>query len=137
MEENNNKYSYKDILNKIQKMNPGQKQQLAHKGNITERKILIRDSNHAVQIAVLSSPKCTEAEVERVAALASTAERILKHIYSSPRWEKSTRIKMACLKNPKLPLQICRKFLNNLSSHQMKKISKDPTMPKKNERHGK
>ena len=131
MEDEKKKSSYKETLLRIQKMNPGQKQQLAMKANISERKILIRDSSQAVQLAVLSSPKTTEAEVERMAALASTSERVLKHIYSTNRWEKSIRIKLACLKNPKLPLPICQKFLTSLNQHHIKKIAKDPTMPKK------
>lgn len=123
--------SYKDRLHEIQKMNPGQKQQLALKGTIQERKILIRDSNPEVRLAVLNSPKCTEAEVERIASLPSTSEKILSHICSTTRWEKSLRIKLACLKNPKLPLPICKKFLNTIGKHNVKKISKDMSISKR------
>ena len=129
--EKEKRFSYKELQLKILKMNPGQKRILALKGNISERKILIRDSNLDVQIAVLTSPKCTEGEVEKIAALASTHDRVLKHIYSTGRWAKSQRIKLACLKNPKLPMQICRKFLSSLHKHHVTKILKDPTMPKK------
>jgi len=130
-EKKTNTSSYKETLFRIQKMNPGQKQQLAMKGTIAERKILIRDSSPEVQMAVVSSSKCTEAEIERIASLPALPDRVLKKIYSNTRWQKSIRIKVACLKNPKLPIPICKKFLTSLGKHHVKKIAKDPSISKR------
>lgn len=122
--------TYKEILQNIQRMNPAQKKRLALKGNITERKILINDPSLEVKIAVIQSPKCTEGEIERIAGAASTPEVVLKTICSSAKWLKSGRIKLACLKNPRLPISTANKFLRAIDKHQLRKISKQHIFPK-------
>jgi len=110
-------------------MNPGQKIILAQKGNISERKILANDPSIDVRTALVQSAKVTEAEIERIAALPGTPEIVLKTIYSSARWQKSLRVRIACLKNPKLPAAIARKLLARFSKQQLKNIVKDPVIP--------
>ena len=48
----------------LRKMNMGQKKLMAVKGNAAIRKILLRDPNSDIQLAVLNSPKATESEIE-------------------------------------------------------------------------
>ena len=57
---------------------------LAMKGRREERAILIRDPNKLISLAVLSSPKLTESEVEMFARMTSVSEEVPRTIASTP-----------------------------------------------------
>ena len=69
-------------------MNVAQRIGLAMKGTREERAILIRDPNKIVSVAVLSSPKMTEPEVESIAKMASISDEILRIIANTRAWMK-------------------------------------------------
>ena len=75
-------------LQRIAAMNVAQRVGLAMKGSREERAILIRDSNKIVSVAVLSSPKMTESEIESIAKMSSISEEILRIIANSRAWTK-------------------------------------------------
>ena len=56
---------------------------------------------------------------------------VLKKILSSPRWQKSQRVRIACLKNPRLPLSFVRKLLQRCDKHQLRRITKSAVVSKK------
>jgi len=58
-------------VQKIASLNVAQRMTLAMKGSREERAVLIRDPNKIVAVAVLSSPKLTETEVESIAKMAN------------------------------------------------------------------
>ena len=121
--------SYKETLTRIQRLSPAQKAILAQRGNITERKILATDRSIDVLLALVNSAKVTEVEIERIAALSATPEVVLRSVYASERWQKSYRVRLACLKHPRLPIPILRKILISCSRQQLKAILKDPAIP--------
>ncbi|MCB0331327.1 MAG: hypothetical protein KDD70_16770 [Bdellovibrionales bacterium] len=129
MSEEKGKENYRETLLRIQKMNPGQKVTLAQKGNAVERKILAQSGSVEILLALVNGPKVTEQEIERISGLAGTPEVVLKTIYSSSRWIRSHRIRLACLKNPRLPPSMTRKILMGLSKQQLQNLTKDPVMP--------
>ena len=114
----------------VRKMNMGQKKLLAMKGNAAIRKMLLRDPNSEVQLAVVASPKATESEIESVAQLPATSDIVLKSIFSDARWMKSYRIKHGLAKNPKTPLNIVQRCLRSLTVHDLKKLSQSPYLRK-------
>ena len=61
------------IVQRLSLMNVTQKVKTAMRGSREERGILIRDPNKLVGVAVLSSPKLTESEVEAFAKMASVS----------------------------------------------------------------
>ena len=122
--------SGRELIIALKKMNTGQKKLLALKGNAAIRKILQRDPNFEIQLAVVNSSKTTESEVEQLAGLPSTAEIVLKTIFSNTRWTKSYRIKHRLAKNPKTPIGIANRCLRLLTTHDIKKISQDPHIRK-------
>src|SRR5688500_18032645 len=63
-------------LQRIAAMSPAQRLARARKGTREERAILVRDPNRIVAVAVLSSPKISEAEVESIAKMANVSEDI-------------------------------------------------------------
>src|SRR5947209_6452468 len=68
---------------------------LAMKGTREERAILIRDPNKIVAVAVLSSPKLTETEVESIAKMANVSEEILRIIGHTRAWVKNYTVMLA------------------------------------------
>ncbi|MCV4684158.1 hypothetical protein OFB94_31210, partial [Escherichia coli] len=68
------------ILNRILKMGMKDRVRLAMKGDREARNILIRDPNRIVAQAVIQNPRITEQEVEKIAAMRSVPEDILRKI---------------------------------------------------------
>ena len=101
-------------LERVAAMNPAQRLALAMRGTREERGILIRDPNKIVAVAVLSSPKMTETEVENIAKMANVSDEILCIISNTRAWVKSYAIVSALTRNPKTPLAVSMNLLSRL-----------------------
>ena len=102
---------------------------LAMKGSREERAILIRDPNKLVSVAVLSSPKMSEPEVESIAKMASISEEILRIIANTRGWMKRYGIVVALARNPKTPVAISMNLLSRLTEKDVRAISTDRNVP--------
>ena len=121
-----------DALSTVQRiaaMTVAQKVSLAMKGSREERAVLIRDPNKIVGIAVLSSPKMTENEVENIAKMASLSDEILRIIANTRAWMKRYGIVAALVRNPKTPVAISLKLLARLTDKDVRAISTDRNVP--------
>jgi hypothetical protein len=98
---------------------------LAMRGSREQRAQLIRDSNRLVAVAVLSSPKLTEAEVEGFAKMASLSEDVLRIIASNRGWVKKYGVVAALTRNPKTPLALAMGFLQRLNERDLKMLAID------------
>ena len=116
-------------LQKIAAMSPAQRLALAMKGTREERAILVRDPNRIVAVAVLSSPKISEAEVESIAKMANVQEEILRIIGHTRAWLKKYAIVSALTKNPKTPLGVSLNLLPRLLEREVKALSTDRNIP--------
>lgn len=116
-------------LQKIAGLTVAQRMALAMKGSREERAILIRDPNKIVGVAVLSSPKINETEVESIAKMASISDEILRMIGFSRAWTKSYAIVHALVKNPKTPVAMSMNFLSRLSEKDLRMISANRNVP--------
>jgi hypothetical protein len=110
-------------LQKIAGLTVAQRMALAMKGSREERAILIRDPNKIVGVAVLSSPKINEAEVESIAKMTSLSEELLRMIAFSRAWTKNYGVIHALVKNPKTPLAVSINFLSRLNEKDVRAIS--------------
>ena len=116
-------------LQKIAGLSPAARMALAMKGTREERAILVRDPNRIVAIAVLSSPKITETEVESISKMANVSEDILRVIGNQRAWLKNYSIVSALTKNAKTPLGISLNLLNRLIEKDLKMLSTDRNIP--------
>lgn len=116
-------------LTRITSMTVAQRIGLAMKGSREERAILIRDPNKIVAVAVLSSPKMTENEIEGVAKMASISEEVLRIIANNRAWTKRYSIIVALARNPKTPVAISMNLLGRLSERDLRAISTDKNVP--------
>jgi hypothetical protein len=117
------------LTQRIMKMSIAQKIKLAMLGNKEARGMLIRDTNKLVCTAVIRSPRITDGEVLACATNKAVNEEVLRVIYGSREWTKNYKIKMALLKNPKLPLSVGMKFLATLRDNDVKDLSRDKNVP--------
>jgi hypothetical protein len=112
-------------LQKVAAMTVAQKMSLAMKGSREERAILIRDPNKIVGVAVLSSPKLTESEVESIAKMASISEELLRVIAHTRAWTKNYAVVLALARNPKTPVAISMNLLPRLVERDLRLLSTD------------
>ena len=98
---------------------------LAMRGTREQRSQLIRDSNKLVAVAVLSSPKLTEAEVENFARMANLTEDVLRIIGTNRAWVKNYNVVSALTKNPKTPPALAMNFLQRLNERDLKRLTTD------------
>jgi hypothetical protein len=116
-------------LQRIAAMSPAQRLARAMKGTREERAILVRDPNRVVAVAVLSSPKISEAEVESIAKMANVSEDILRIIGHTRVWLKKYSIVSALAKNSKTPLGVSLTLLPRLLEREVKALSTDRNIP--------
>jgi hypothetical protein len=112
-------------MQRIQAMNVAQRIALAMKGTREERAILIRDPNKVVGVAVLSSPKLSDAEVETIAKMTSVSDEILRIISMTRGWMKNYPVVVALAKNPKTPVGIAMNLLPRLNDKDLRMLSTD------------
>jgi hypothetical protein len=116
-------------VQRIAGMNVAQRVALAMKGSREERAVLIRDSNKMVAVAVLSSPKLSESEVESIAKMANVAEDILRIIANTRAWVKNYAVTLALARNPKTPVALSMNMLARLNDKDLRVISTDRNVP--------
>jgi hypothetical protein len=116
-------------VQKIAALNVAQRMSLAMKGSREERAVLIRDPNKIVGVAVLSSPKLSESEVEAIAKMANVSDEILRMISFSRAWTKSYAIVHALVRNPKTPVALSMNFLQRLNERDLKVLSTNRNIP--------
>lgn len=116
-------------LQKIAAMTVAQRMALAMKGTREERSILIRDPNKIVAVAVLSSPKQTETEVESIAKMANVSDEILRIIAHTRAWVKNYGVVLALTKNPKTPVAVSMNLLSRLNEKDLRMLSSDRNIP--------
>lgn len=98
---------------------------LAMRGTREQRSQLIRDSNKLVAVAVLSSPKLNESEVESFARMANLTEDVLRIIATNRAWVKNYNVVAALTRNPKTPPALAMNFLQRLNERDLKKLATD------------
>lgn len=116
-------------VQKIAALNVAQRMALAMKGSREERAVLIRDPNKIVAVAVLSSPKLTETEVESIAKMANVSDEILRIIGFSRAWTKNYAVVHALARNPKTPVAMSMNFLARLSDKDLRNLSTNRNVP--------
>jgi hypothetical protein len=119
----------KSAMQRLAEMNVPQKMARATKGTREERAILIRDPNKLIAVAVLSSPKLTDSEVESIAKMSSVSDEILRIIAHNRNWMKSYLVVSALARNPKTPLAVSMNLLSRLSEKDLRTLSTNRNVP--------
>jgi hypothetical protein len=116
-------------LQRLASLTVPQKMSRATKGTREERAILIRDPNKIVAVAVMSSPKLTETEVEAIAKMSSISDEILRIIANTRNWMKNYAVVSALVNNPKTPLALSMNMMNRLNEKDLRMLSTNRNVP--------
>jgi hypothetical protein len=113
------------IINTIMKMGMKDRVKLAMKGDREARNILIRDPNRIVAQAVVANPRITEQEVEKIAAMRSVPEDILRKIGNDRQWARSYAVVHNLARNPRTPIANVLTILSRLQLKDLVGLSKN------------
>jgi hypothetical protein len=113
------------VFQKIQEMTIADKVKMATMGNKEFRTLFLRDSNKLVSMAAVRSPRITEGEILAIASSKTASDEVLRYIYSNREWTRLYPIKVALVKNSKVPPPIALKFLSTLRDSEVREIARD------------
>ncbi|MEK7688957.1 MAG: hypothetical protein AAB313_01715 [Deltaproteobacteria bacterium] len=112
------------LYKRVQHLNVSEKIKLALLGNKEARDILMKDSNKLVSSTVLKNPRITEDEITKVVNSRSISDDILRQVAGNKEWLKKYPIKLGMVNNPKTPLTVAIRLLNQLNGKDVQHIAK-------------
>lgn len=113
----------------VQTLSVSQKIKLATLGNKGARRLLIRDSNKLVAVAVVRSPKIREDEVLSIAQDRTVADEVIRIILNRKDWIKGYPIRLALAQNPKTPQPKALRLLETLYDRDLRQVAKSRNVP--------
>ncbi len=113
------------MINRVMKMGMKDRVRLAMKGDREARNILIRDPNRIVSQAVVQNPRITEQEVEKIAAMRTVTEDILRQIASNRQWARNYVVMHTLARNPRTPMANVLNILSRLQLRDLAALSKN------------
>jgi hypothetical protein len=113
------------MINRILRMGMKDRVKLAAKGDREARNILIRDPNRIVAQAVITNAKITEQEVEKVAAMRSVPEDVLRQIAINRTWARNYTIMHNLARNPRTPMANVISILTRLQLRDLQAMTKN------------
>lgn len=116
-------------LQRLYKLTTGKKVKAALTEDAQARSFLIRDPNRLVALAVLGSPKITEAEIEQFASMKNVSDEVLRRIGTNRDWTKKYTVVSSLVKNPRTPLPIAMGFVSRLQPRDIKALAVDRNVP--------
>ena len=117
------------VTQRIMRMSVAEKIKLATLGNREARTILLRDANKLVSLAAAQSPRITDGEILGLAHSKTSSADVLRYIYENRDFLKTYSIRLALVRNPKVPLPTALRFLPTLQEKDIKELSRDRNVP--------
>ncbi|MEE2750561.1 MAG: hypothetical protein VX519_03960, partial [Myxococcota bacterium] len=108
---------------RVRNMTVGQKIKLAYVGNVSVRRLLIRDSNKLVAAAIVKSGRMTENEVLKAAGNANLGSDILRELSTNKSALRKYPIKVALASNPKTPIPVTLSLIPHLQKGDLKNLA--------------
>jgi hypothetical protein len=106
-----------------------EKIRLATVGNAYCRKVLVRDTNRLVAMAVIRSPSITEREVVAAASNRAICDDVIRYIANSREYIKDYAVKQALVNNPKCPLGTSLRLLAFLHADDLRALARSKNVP--------
>ena len=106
-----------------------EKIRLATVGNATCRKVLVRDSNRLVAMAVVRSPQITDMEIRQIASSTNVCDDVIRYIANNREYAKDYGVKLALVGNPKCPVGLSLRFLSYLRLDDLRNLSRSKNVP--------
>ena len=119
----------KNIQQLIAEMNVGKKIKLAYLGNAEARKILLRDTNKSVAVAVVKSGRMSDSEAAAAAANKNLHGDVLREISSNREFLRKYTVKVALVNNPKCPTGVAMGIISQLHRSDLNALSRNKNVP--------
>jgi hypothetical protein len=113
------------FIKKVLTMTVKDRVKAAMKGDREVRNILIRDSNRIVCSAVVQNPKITEQEIEKISAMRSVTEDVLRYIANNRNFSRSYAIIHNLARNARTPIANVMSILPRLQTRDLIALSKN------------
>ncbi len=111
------------LIRRIMFMSVKDRVKLALKGDREARGILVRDANKIVATAVIHNPRMSDQEVEKIAAMRTVCDEVLRLIGMNRAWARSYPIIHNLARNPRTPLATAVHILPRIRTKDLKAIS--------------
>jgi len=112
------------LYKRIADMSVTQKIRRAMLGSREERMLLVRDTNRLVSSASVRSPLMKEDEAALLSRNKNLNEEILRIIATTPEWLKSYVVKKNLVENPKTPVLLATRLIQQLRESDLRHIAK-------------
>jgi hypothetical protein len=112
------------LYKRIADMSVTQKIRRAMLGTREERMLLVRDTNRLVSSATVRSPLMKEDEAALLSRNKNINEEVLRIIASTPEWLRSYLVKKNLVENPKTPILIASRLVQQLRESDLRQIAK-------------
>lgn len=113
----------------IQNMRPLEKIRTAMLGDKYDRSLLVRDSNKAVALASIRSPKIRDNEAVAYSGNRALSADVITYIANRREWVKLYTVKLNLVMNPKTPLARSMTLLAYLNRSDVQKIARSKGIP--------
>jgi hypothetical protein len=113
------------IAQRVMRMSVAEKIKLATLGNKEARTLLLRDTNKLVCMAAATSPRITDGEILALANSRTVSSDVLRYVYTNRELLKNYAMKIALVKNPKVPLPTALKMLFTLQEKDIRELARD------------
>jgi hypothetical protein len=113
------------MIQKIMGMKMKDRIKYAMKGDREVRTILIRDANRLVCTAVVQNNRITEQEVEKIAAMRTVPEDVLRQISINRNFSRSYAISHNLARNPRTPIAQVMTILTRLQTRDLQAMAKN------------
>jgi hypothetical protein len=118
-----------NLATRMQEMTVNEKIKLALTGDTEARRLLIREGNRQIQMAVLNNPRITDSEIVAISNSRNVYEDLLRQLATSREWHKVYAVRLALVKNPKTPYALALRLVPTLVSNDLKVLAKSKSVP--------
>lgn len=116
---------YRSIEMELKEMSVGNKIKLAFKGNKEVRKILLRDRNKTVAVAVIKSGRMTDGEIVSAAGNRNLSDDVIREISTNKEFTRKYPVQVALAANSKTPVPVALSLMKSLHKKDLKALSRN------------
>src|SRR2546426_8848458 len=113
------------LIRRIMFMSVKDRVKLALKGDREARGILVRDANKIVATAVIHNPRLSDQEVEKIAAMRTVCDEVLRLIGMNRAWTRSYPIIHNLARNPRTPLATAIQIIPRIRAKDLQSLSQN------------
>jgi hypothetical protein len=117
------------VAQQISAMTTGSKIKLAFLGNAEARKLLLRDKNKQVAVAVVKSGRLSDSEAASIAANKNLHGDVLREVAMNKEFLRSYKVKIGLVNNPKCPVSVAVGLVPLLQRSDLASLARNKNVP--------